>query len=276
MLAAFLGGEVVPTGGGTAKTWAFELASDEIGNPDRHTYEFGDDVLTDWFQLGDGFLESVEFTGPEGLGPLTASQSWRFGSIASSGSTDSPDSPVVPTADLEVSTDDAIVYLKDGLIRVADTVAGLAAGQITDALHTFVLRLSQEYDEKRWANGDQSFDVDDVAGGMVTIELEATYAKTAQTVGIGSESDDWLSDDAVQRFVQMEFTSTVEAQAGIPYSWGLTLPARYYTRTEGESGGNSVIVLTARANFEPDDFAGAFTSTVVNTLTEADLGVVGS
>ena len=276
MHAAFFGGEVVPSGGGTAKTWAFELASDEIGQPDAHTYEFGDDVTTDWFQLGDGILESVEITGPDGLGPLTASMSWRFGSIASSGSTDSPDAPTVPTAGLDVATDDAIVYLKDGLIRVADTVAGLGAGQINDALHTFVLRLSQEIDEKRWANGDQSFDIDAYAGGMVTIELEATYAKTTQTVGIGSESDDWLSDQAVQRYIQMEFTSTVEAQGGTPFSWIFTMPARYYTREESDIGGNTVIVLMARANFDPDDFDGAFESTIVTTLTEADLGLVAS
>jgi len=175
-----------------------------------------------------------------------------------------------------VATEDIIVYGKDTLIRVADTVAGLAAGQINAALHTLTLRLSQEFDEKRWMDGDQTFDTDAVAGGMVTIEVEATYAKTTQTVGIGSESDDWLSDDAVQKFVQIVSTSTAEAQGGTFYSWTTTLPARYYTREEGEEGGNTVIVLMARANFEADDFDGAFESTVVNTLTEADLGLVAS
>jgi hypothetical protein len=273
MLAAFLGGEVVPsTVGGTGRQWPFELDSTAIGEPDPTTYEFGDDVLTDWFQLGDGFLESVEFVWPTGKGPATASMSWHFGSIASSGSTDSPDAPTVPTAALEVATDDAIVYGKDTLIRVADTVAGLAAGTITDALHTLTLRLSQEFDEKLWMDGDQTFDTDAVAGGMVTIEVEATYAKTTQTVGLGSESDDWMSDASVQRFIQIVSTSTVDAGTATPYSWTTTMPARYYTREESDEGGNSVIVLNAHANFEADDFDGAFESTVINTLTEAELG----
>ena len=85
-----------------------------------------------------------------------------------------------------------------------------------------------------------------------------------------------MSDAAVQRFIQIVSTSTVEAGTATPYSWTTTMPARYYTREESDSGGNTVIVLTARANFEADDFDGAFESTVVNTLGEAELGLVAS
>jgi len=275
MLCGVFGGAVGPTGG-PAYTWAYAPASTTVDDFDSMVYEFGDDVSTDWFQLGDGILESLEFTGPDGLGPLSASMSWRFGSAASSGSTDYPDAPVVPTAGLSVATDDAIVYLKDMSIFIASSTAGLAAGQITDALHSFVLRINQEIDQKRFANGDQTFDIDAYGRGARTIELECTFAKTADTVGIGSESDAWMSDAAVNRWVQLTSTSTVIADGVTPYSWDIIMPMRYYTRSEGEIGGNTTVVLTGHAFYDPDDLGGVFTSEVVNTLPESELGVAGS
>ena len=96
------------------------------------------------------------------------------------------------------------------------------------------------------------------------------------TVGTGSESDKWMSDQAVNRFLGMQFLSTVVAESpSTYYGWDIALPARYYTRTEGESSQNSVIVLNAHAFYDPDeDFV--FTSELVNTLTEAELGALGS
>src|SRR5512135_2915271 len=123
LMSAIFGGEVTPTGGGTAQTWVHEPQSTTPDPIDTFTYEFGDDVLTDWFQFGDGILESLEITGPDGLGPLTTSMGWRFGSAYNTGSTDYPvnngSGDVVPTAGLGVSVDDAIVYLKDGAIFIA-------------------------------------------------------------------------------------------------------------------------------------------------------------
>lgn len=277
LLSCFFGGAVAPTGGGTAKTWTYDPASETVDENDVATYEFGDDVLTDWFQFGDGILDSVEFTGPDGLGPISASGTWRFGSVASTGSTDSPVTGSVPTPGLAVDTTAAIVYLKDMAIYIADTYAGLAAGQVSDALHNFTLRLSVETDEKRWANGDQSFDVDAYGPGARVIELECSWAKTSDTVGTGSESDDWLSDDAVNRYVRLVFISKVLAQnPSTYYGWTVDMPMRYYTRTEGEVGQNSIVVLTGKAFFDPDQMDGVFQSVVVNTLTEAQLGDAGS
>jgi hypothetical protein len=54
------------------------------------------------------------------------------------------------------------------------------------------------------------------------------------------------------------------------------MPMRYYTRTEGESGQNSTIILTGHAFYDPDDLDGVFESVIVNTLTEAELGDAGS
>jgi len=278
LMCGFFGGAETPVPTGNAMTWTHEPASMTVDDPDTFTYEFGDDVLTDWFQLGDGILESVEITGPDGLGPLSTSMSWRFGSIASSGSTDSPDAPVVPTAGLSVDTAAILVYLKDGAIYISSTEAGLATDKVSDALHSFTLRLTQEVDQKRFANGTQSFDVQAYGPGKRGIELECTFAKTADIVGVGSESDSWMSDDSVNRYVRLYFEATALAEDGppVPYSWDISMPMRYYTRTEGEIGGNTTVVLTGHAFYDDDDFDGVFKSVAVNTLDEAGLGLIGS
>jgi hypothetical protein len=272
IMGGLFGGAETPTGGGTAKTWThFPASVAPLDADDLFTYEFGDDVLTDWYQFGDGLLESFEINGPDGGGVLNASMTWRFGSVSSTGSTDSPVTGTVPTAGLAADPTEVVVYLKDLGIYISDSPYDLAANQVSDALHSFTLRVTQARDEKRFANADQSFDIDGFGRGAGTIELECQFAKTADTVGTGSESDAWLSDEAVNRYIRIGGESTVEAQSGIPYSWLFEGPFRYYTRAEGAIGGNTTVILTARAFYDPDEFGGVFRSIAVNTLTSAGL-----
>lgn len=265
LMSGFFGGGVTPTGGGTAKTWIHEPTSDDPEELDAITYEMGDDVDEDWFQCGDGFLESLEITAPEGRGVLTTNMGWRFGSASSTGSTDFPVDGSVPT-DLAVDPNEAYVYGKDIGIYIADDPDYLASNQITDALHSFVMRFSGDVDQKRYMDGDHTFDVDAFVRATAMIELEATWAKTSDIVGTGSEADHWFSERAVDRYIRIFAESEEIAQSpSTPYSWELILPARYYTRTDGESGGNSTVTLLARAFFDPNDFEGVFRSTVVCT-----------
>lgn len=268
--SGFFGGGVNATGV-TAKTRLYEPASVTVDPQDVFMYEFGDDVTTDWYQLGDGILESFEVTGPEGLGALTTSMSWRFGSAGGSGFTDHPDSPVVPTA-LDLDPNEVIVYLKDLAIYIASDPYDLddPASRVADALHTFTLRFTREIDQKRFANGDQSFDVDAWGTASRMIELECTWAKTADIVGLGSESDAWFSDQAVDRYVRLYAESLAEADTGVPYSWDLSMPMQYYTRSEGESGGNSTVVLTGKAFYDPASPTGVYSAEIVNTLADAN------
>jgi hypothetical protein len=202
---------------------------------------------------------------------------WRFGSAASTGSTDSPVTGIVPTPALSVAVNDAILYLKDIGIYIASNYANIATSQITDALHSFVLRFTREVDEKRWANADQEFDVDAYATATRAIELECSWAKTDDIVGLGSEADAWFSDDAVTRYVRIEGTSKVLAEnPSTYYKVTIDMPMRYYTRSDGESGGNAIVVLTGHAFNEPDTFGGVIKLTVVNTLTDAELGTIAS
>jgi hypothetical protein len=276
LLSAVLGDDVDPvSGASTARTWTHKPDPTDP-NVDPMSYEFGDDVLTDWYQLRDGFLATLEITGPDGIGALSASTTWQFGGVASTGATDMPVEGTVPAPGLSVDTDSTPIYLKDGAIYIHSVLGSIATGQISNALHNFVLRITLEFDLKRWANGDQVFDVDEVAITARAIELECTFAKTADTVGTGSESDAWMDDTAQNRYIRLLFTSTRMAEGIVPYSWRVTMPARYYTRTEGEVGGNTVVVLTAHAYNEPDTFQGVIESVLVNTLDDTDLDGTGS
>jgi hypothetical protein len=267
LLSGFFGGGVTGTPNGTAFDYAYAPASTTpLDDIDVFTYNFGDDVLDDWFELGDGILESLEVTGPEGLGPITTSMGWRFGSVASTGSTDSPASQLPYLDVLDVDANEVMVYLKDCSIYIASDPYDLDTAQILDALHMFTIRFGGDVDQKRYANGTQSFDVQGYARASRSIEVECTFAKTDDIVGLGSESDSWMSDDAVDRYIRFSFESPTEASAGVPYSWDIRMPIRYYTRAEGESGGNSTVILTGHAFYDAVNFGGVFTSTVTNTL----------
>jgi len=277
LMEGVFGGNVNPTGG-AVETWVHTpSAVFPLDDPSNFTYEFFDDTASDdAFQFGDGILDSVQITGPEGLGALTTSMTWRFGSAASNTSTDSPPSPAVPTAGLEVDQNPTLVYLKDMGLYIASTAAGLSGGQVMNALHTFDMTITQENDDKRFANAAQTFDVSDRSRTGLAVELALTLAKTSDTVGTGSESDAWFSDQAVDRYIRLDFTSLVMASGATPYSWQIDQAMRYYTRTEADSAGNAVIVLTAHAFYDGGTFDGFFKSTVKNTLHAADLGSAAS
>jgi hypothetical protein len=276
LFSAMFGAQVSPTGG-PAFTWNWKpAAAAPLDEADTHTYEFGDDVVTDWFQLGDGFLETLTITGPEGLGPISVSESWRFGSGSSTGSTDFPADGGVPTS-LTVDTAPVYVYLKDMGIFISGNESGLGGGQILNALHNFVLTITATRDQKRWADGTQSFDIEAIGTTGYEVSLALTFAKTIDTVGTGSEADAWYSEDAVARVIELSFESLINVPStGTPYSWVMSMPAWYYTRDDGEQGGNTTVTLTANAYYEPDGFGGFFDTTVVNALSDADLGTITS
>jgi hypothetical protein len=273
MLSALFGGGETPTGSGTSKTWAHVPASVTADAFDLFTYEFGDDVTSDWFQLRDGILSSLQISGDESLGPLSAAMSWVFGHAASTGSTDSPVDGTVPTTGLTVDAQAIPVYLKDCTLYIDTAPGDMGTTPIADAMHSFNLNITQEIDQKRFAPAP-GFELSGYGRGARIIELGIQFAKTSDTVGTGSESDAWMSDTAVDRMVRLEFESTAVAETGspdVPFSWVIDLPLRYYTREDGNIGGNSTVTLTGKAFLEAETLDQVFSSTVVNTLASAGL-----
>jgi hypothetical protein len=274
LMAAMFGDGVNAAGAGTGKTWTHQPASLTADDIDVFTYEFGDDKSDDWFQLGDGVLDSLTITGPESMGALTADQTWRFGSVFYEGATEAAlqPNPAVPTAGLLVDSAGIPIYLGNASLFIDSLFGDIGETQIVDALHSFTLSINQPPDPKRWANGE-GFGLGAWGRGERTIELELQFAKTADTVGTGSESDAWFSETAVNRFLEVVFESSAVAETGspdTPYSWSLRMPLRYYTRSDGELGQNTTVTLMGRA-FYNSDIGYAFRSSVVNTLATASL-----
>lgn len=280
-LSAFFGGQVSPTGGGTAKTYLHEPDMAAAGSPDLFTYERGSDTdgaggrPNDWFRWQDGILTGLTIDSPEdGRGVLTSQMQWLFGDVAYAGDTDAG-APVltIPSIADVPDNDPTPIYLKDCKVYINDDPTDIGGDQLTDGVHKFSLALTQEVDQKRYVNGSGEFDLDGYGMGAVTIAPSIVFAKTADTVGANSQSDKWFSQDAQDLFLQIVFESQREAQSGIPYSWLVAMPLRYYTREEGEIGGNETVTLAGEAFLERDTLDYAFSSELVCSLAEADLGV---
>ena len=277
LFAAIFGGAVVPTpGGGGSQEWYWAPSWDTTDLIDVFTYEFGDDVTTDWFQLRDGIMTNLNITSNEDRGPLAAATTWMFAHAASTGSTDFPVTGTVPTPSLSVDKNPVYVYAKDTALYIDSDPSDIGGTQIVDALHTFGVNITKEVDKKAFVNGDQSFDLQDYGVTGYNIEITCQFAKTADTVGLGSEADAWFSETSVDRYLRFVSTSKVDAESGVPYSMTLDIPARYYTRADTEIGGNTTVTLTAAAFVDAAVIDGAFQATVVNTLEEATLGSVES
>jgi hypothetical protein len=273
--SAFFGGDVSPTGGPDF-TYAWEPDLTVAGTPDIYTYERGSDPdgtsgkPNDWFQWRDGMITQLTIDSPEdGRGVLTSSMQWLFGNVEYAGNSDGP-VLTIPSITDRPDSDPVPVYLKDAKVYINTEASDIGGQQISDAVHKFTLTLTQEVDQKRYVNGSQAYDLDGYGMGLVGIEAAIVCGKTSDTVGSGSESDAWFSDIAVPRYLQIAFESTAEADTATPYSWVFSMPLRWYTREDGEIGGNETLTLTGRA-FLDETLDYAVSTQVVCTLPEADL-----
>lgn len=259
-------GGKTPSGGGAAKTWTHQPASLTVDPLTFLTEEFGDDVTDDWFQLVGGHAESVTLTGNEDMGPLQVAVNMRYAKAASTGSTDYPVSGTVPTPGLTIEDDPHWVYLADGELFLDDTAAGIGTTKISDALHTLELGITNNFDLKAFANGSNTrFQLRGFGRGEQEISLALQFAKTSQTVGTGSEADDWMSTSPVKRFAELRFTSPDIITGSTPYSLSIRLPVWYVTRSDGEIGGNTTVTLTGTGGRDPD-LGYAIQAVAVNAL----------
>ena len=262
--AGIIGG--ITATGATAKQWAFQptsLTSSPLG---MFTEEFGDDVLTDWWQLIGTVAESFTLTGDNTMGPLQISANLRMASWKSTSSTDHPVSGTVPTAALTVDSAPTPVFLGDCELFLNATSGAIGTTKITDALEGLVLTVTNGNDNKRYANGSNTrFAIAGYGLGSQEITLALTLAKTSQTVGLLSENDLWFDDTPAKRFCELRFTSPVIITGVIPYSLSLRLPFFYTVRADGEAGNNTNITLTGTAVYD-SGLGYAFRAVPVTTL----------
>ena len=255
LLAMLVKGGVTPTGGGTAKTWAYSPAETSQDVFDTFTAEWGDDAVADaWAWVG-GVAESCTFTYPQDQGPITISAALRLAAIGAY--------PDTYTPGLSVDLAPVPLFMADTSLYLNDSSGTIETTKLSDVLYDATLTYTNNIDVKRFANGSNTrFEVQDYGRGERVIELTANGAK--QTAWI-AEALKWIAASPTERFIGLRTQSTVAAQAGIPHSFDVRIPGYWMTRAESTVVTNTAFQLTAHQVFDPG-IGYAVSMASVNTL----------
>jgi hypothetical protein len=251
-------GGVSPTGGGAAKTWTHTALSTTATTLDEFSAQWGDDFAQDDYRLKDGVIEQIEITFPDDLGPATVSTQWYFGNA---------DPHVTKVSGLVVSSNLPLVFGADTALYIDNAYTGIGGTQISDALHSGRITITNTIDKKRFMNGSNSrFAVAGYGLAEREIEFEFTFAKTTATAGFATTSElrKFLSTTAQTRYISLVTTSTEIITGVTPYSWTQNLAGTWRTKDDGEMGGNTTITLTGTARYD-SSLGYAYRSTLVNS-----------
>ncbi len=250
--AGLVKGGVTPTGG-TAKTWTFQAASLTADDFEYFTDEWGDDVSADYIIAGSGVLESLEVGFGEDLSAfdVNASTVYARAQIGSG-----------PTGGLVVDDTPQWVYGAHTEVYLDSVYTSIGTTKVVDAVHGATLRVTNNLDQKRFANGSNTaFQLAGYGRGAREIELELVLAKTTATIAEAATLDD---SPVPERFIELRTTSP-EVIDSSNYSHSIRLPARLISRSDGEIGGNTTLTLTYRGYYD-SDLAYALRVVVVNGL----------
>jgi hypothetical protein len=254
-LAAGLMGGITAVGGAAPYTWTYQVASLTADTFDYFTVETGDDTAaSDGIEGFGGVANTLEESMSEDLGPWAFSDGWLF-----AGATLATDK----TGGLTVDETPAFVFGADSVVYM-DTVPGsIGITPIVDAVHAVTVRVNNNLDQKRFANGSNSrFQLSGYGRGPREIELVLTLAKTAATMAEAATLDD---DPVPQRFFDVKTISTEIAGGATPFQYSRRGCFTLRDREEGELGGNATIILTYRAMYNAT-LGYAYRAQVINAL----------
>lgn len=225
---------------------------------DEFSAQWGDDFGQDDYRFKDGVIESIEYSFDDSLGPWQVSTQWYFGSV---------DAHVTRVAGLTVQSNLPLVFGADTQLFLNSTAGAIGSTQISDALHSARISITNTIDKKRFANGSNSrFAVSGYGLAERTIEAEFTFAKTATIAGFATTSEmrQWLSGDPVTRFVEVIAQSREVAGGSTAYSWSQRLAGTWRTRGDGELGGNTTVTLMMKGRYD-GGLGYSYRSSVVNS-----------
>ena len=246
---------VTPTGGGSAKTWTYQAASLTADDFEYFTDQWGDDVTSDWINAGSGVGDGGELTVDEGLGVLTGSLDMVYARAQLGAG---------PTGGLTVDDTPNWVYGADTEVYLDTVAASIGTTKLTDAIHGFTFRVTNNLDQKRFANGSNTrFQLAGYGRGPREIEVELVVAKTAATIAERATLDD---TPVPNRYIELRTTSPEIITGSTPYSQSIRVPARLISATDGEIDNNDVITFTYRG-FYDSTLTYALRVVVVNTLS---------
>lgn len=242
-LSGGLRGGVTPTGGGPY-TWTHQALSLTATTLDEFSAQWGDDYGKDDYRFRDGIVESFEWSFGDDLGPAQISTTWYFGNV---------DPHVTRVANLTIGSNLPLMFGADTKLYINSTAGAIGTTQISDAVHSGRVRITNTIDKKRFANGSNSrFAVAGFGLAEREIEAEFTFAKADAISGFASTSEmrQWLAADPVTRYISMVVESREIAGGSTPYSWTLNLPLTWRTRGDGELSANTTVTLMGRGRYD--------------------------
>lgn len=238
--SALIKGGVTPTGGGAAKTWTFQAASLTADDFDYFTVEYGDDVATDFMIGGSGTADGGEIGFGDDLGVFTGSLDMIY-ARAQLGTG--------PTGGLVIDDTPQWVYGAHTEVYLDTTYSAIGTTRIVDAVHGATVRITNNLDQKRFANGSNTaFQLSGYGRGAREIEVELVLAKTTATVAEFVTLDD---TPVPERFIELR-TVSPETVGGSNYSQSVRIAGHLISRSDGELGGNSTVTLTYRGRYDSD------------------------
>ncbi len=236
IFSAGVRGGTSPTGGGAAKTWTIAGLSTTATTLDEFTAQWGDDVTSDGFRAWDGIVESFEYSFDDTLGPWQLSANWRFGSV---------NPRVVPVANLLLGSNQPWMFGADTKLYIDSTAGGIGSTQLSDVLRAATISVTNTIDVKRYANGSNTrFAVGGYGLAGREIRASFTFDKQSAITGSTGEAAKWLTSDPVTRYLSVVVESPfLIPTTATPFTTTFNLAGEWFTRTDGEVGGNSTIVL---------------------------------
>jgi hypothetical protein len=243
-LAAGLKGGVAPAIG-AADVWTYTVASLTADPFDVFSDEWGDDTSdnattpnSDGILAYGGLIDVLEETMPEDLGPWTVNDQWIYSNVTFGDRTPA----------LTVDASPIWVFGADTIFKMDSTAGGLGTTTLTNTVHGATIRVSNNLDKKRFANGNSTrFALGGYGRGPRQIELVVTVAKTAAMIAERATLDDAV---VPSRFWDVITTSTSNAGVGTPYAYRRNGAFRLFSADDGEQGSNSTMTLTYRAYYD--------------------------
>jgi hypothetical protein len=242
--AGLLKGAVTPsTVATTGRQHIFQAASLTQDTFPYATYQWGDDVVTDWIHGGGSIIDEFTTGFDEDLGPWSV----NFNTIHARASFGGP------TGGLTVDSNPTWVLGDDSEVFLNATPGSIGVTRIDAAVHTAELRVTANNDPKRFAQGvalgsNTRFQLSNFGRGQREIELVLGVAKTATTTAERQTIDD--APPAI-KYIELRSTSQTVVGGSTPYSQSIRMPMRLITAEDAEFGENNTgYTLTYRAQYD--------------------------
>jgi hypothetical protein len=240
--ASLLKGAVTPTGA-VAKQHIFQAASLTQDTFPYATYQWGDDVVTDWIHGGGSIIDEFTAGFDEDLGAWTVD----FNTIHARANFGGP------TGGLTVDNNPTWVYGANTEVFIDASAGAIGTSRLDNAVHSAELHVTANNDPKRFAQGFAAgsnvnpFTLANFGRGAREIELVLGVAKTTATIAQRQSIDD---APPAEVFIELRSTSSVIITGTTPYSQSIRMPMRLITAEDAEFGENNTgYNLTYRARY---------------------------